>query len=750
MSSLLTPVRASHQPRPTIASTGSAALALIASTMAACATGPAHARGFEVDFVSNRSEDVRAIADVLQARAVSADTATVVLTAQAPARGFSLVELPSGRVRFQSTDPIDARPTIVGDVVISHHEHEVVAFDGSSGQIRWRKRDHGFPLTGVGGDGQVVAMTLGPGGLNRRVGYVLAVDVRDGRTLFEREVEQALGVPVAAAGYVFVPWGGQYLSVFSIATNTEQARLHSTDDVFARAELEGGALYFGGRSLYRFGVDATSGRRDPAKTLRPPREDLPGQPSLTMDGYQGAGVARNARERVMISYRTDPNRPDASTTDGLVYSVFHRVLFAVDARDGSVKWGHLHDADIVGSEPVRGGLLIADEQGKLALLDATDGHLRWRAETANRAIQAVFSVPIDFAPASTEGSEPPTSPADSLLAAAGGTDTRMVPARLFATQALASLTTADATRGLIEIASRASYPQELRSAAGEALATRQQGLEHLVSALDQHYDYLRGTVAPPVGYIAQALGRAHSSSGVAPLIRHLQDPETPANDLPKIVAALREIGDSTAVPALLDFLRLYHADDGMVPQVDGSDPINDRSVNDQEAVVSAMEQAALAVFQLGSPTQKQWLQAIAVDPNTVESLRPGLTRAMTGGASTSVAATSSSGTASGSNTILIDENDPNFLPPRLTARHINEGFEPVREQLRACLRPLSSQPAQVRFSFRFDGDGHITLPIVVTPASVQDCMVPIIQSVTLRRSGSPRDIGNYYLLGAPR
>lgn len=719
---------------------------------AGCTTTAAHSRGFEVDFVANRPDDVRAVNDVLQSHPASIDAALVVLTPQRPARGFALVELPAGRVRFQSNDDIDARPSVVGDVVITHSGREVRAYDAISGQIRWRKHDHGFPLTGVGGDGQTVALSLGPGGLNRRVGYLLAVDVRDGRTLFEREVTQALGTPTTVGGYVFAPWGGQYLSVFSIADNHEQLRLHSTDDVFARAEVEGSTVYFGGRTLYRFGPEMATGRRDPAKTLRPPREDLPGQPPLNMDGYEGAGVSRNARERVMVSYRADPDRPDAGTTDGLVYSVFHRVLFAIDAHDGSVKWGRSNDADIVGSEPVRGGIVIADESGSVSLLDATDGHVRWKSAGTIRALQGVLSIPINFAPSGGEGVESAQSPADSLLAAAGGTDTRMLPARIFATRALAALQTGDATRALVQIASRESYPPELRSAAGEALANRQEGLDHLIEALDQHYDYVRGTVSPPVGYIAQALGRARNSRGVAPLIRHLQDPETPATDLPRIIGALREIGDSSAVPAVLDFLRLYHADDGMVPQVDGSDPINDRSPSDQEAVVSAMEQASMTVQQLGTPTQKQWLQALMVDPNTVEPLRPGLQRAMAGTV-TPVSdgnGSATSTTANANNTVTIDENDPNFLPPRLTPRHISEGFEPVREELRACLRPLTSQPSQVRFTFRYDGDGHITAPIIVTPAEVQACMLPIIQGVTLRRSGSPREIGNYYLIGAPR
>lgn len=718
----------------------------------ACCGSPINARGFDVDYPSNRASEVRGIAESITQRPAREPDPTLVVTQLRPARGFIVYDLPSGRQRFRVDQEIDARPIVIADIVLSHSGREAIAWDATTGAIRWRRHDHGFSLTGAGGDGTAVALTFGPGGLNRRVGYLAVVDARDGRVLLEREVQQALGTPTVAGGFAFVPWGGQHLSVFDLQRNLEQTRLQSLDDVFARARVERTAVYFGGRNLYRFAPESASGRRDEARTIHVPRQDLPGNPPLTLDGYEGVAVQRNARERVALIVRPDPDAPNATPTDNLIYALFHRVVFAVDARDGSVKWGHLHNRDIAGAEAVRGGVVLVDDGGGVSMLDAQHGHRRWSTNVAAQPLQAVLGLPIDFAPG-TEGAETPTTPADTLLTAAGGTDTRMLPARIFATKALAAMAGADATRALLDIATRQSYPPELRAAAGEALATRTEGIDALIDALDTHYDWVRGTQAPPVGFIAQAIARARNTRGVAPLVRHLNDPETPATDLPRIAQALRELGDPSALPAMLDFLRIYHADDGLVPQVDGTEPINDRSVSDQEALVSALEQCAFALAHSSNPAHRRWVEAIAVDPNTVDGLRPGLRRALTGGQPGSG---SNNGNASGRTSLSSSTrsepeiDDPNIPPVHLTMEHIATAMEPYREEMLACLRGRSSMPSQVRITFRYDHEGHISAPSV-TPADLGPCILPIVSRVTLPRSQTPREIGTYYLIGgAPR
>jgi hypothetical protein len=720
---------------------GARAMGLLAALSAAACGATVRRGGFDVDFPSNVRSDLAAVIDASGSDEPVLDGATLVTTARPPDRGFSVFDLPSGQLRFQIRDEIDARPIVVGSLVLSHAGRELIGWDARTGRERFRRHDHGFSLTGAGGDGRSVAITLGPGGVNRRAGYLLVLDPRDGRVLLEREVPHSLGSPTARGDFALVPWDGQYLSVFDVRRNLEHARLLSADDVFARARAERGAVFYGGRAMYRLEPESAAGRRDPDRVLRVPREDLPGTPPLTLDGYEGLGVQRNARERVAVIARSDPAGRHAATTDELVYSLFHRVVFAINARDGAVRWGYLHDADVAGAEAVRGGLVLVDEDGHLVHLDATRGNVRWRHRVQGPVLQGILGLPIEFAPPS-EGGDPPRSAADTLLAAAGGTDTRLLPAREFAVRALARMSGEEATRALLDVASRGSFPQDLRRIAGQALAARTDGTPLLLEALEVHRDRVRGIEAPPVGFIAQALGRSRTSGAVAPLLRHLNDPETPADDLPHITAALRATDDRGALAGMLEFLQLFHADDGLVPQVDGAEAINDRSISDQEAIVRAMEHCVLALAAGGDGGDRRWLQAMADDPNTVEPLRPILRRAL--GADPASRAAEASAPRE-----TPEIEDPNIPPTHLSMARIAAAFEPRRESMLECLQGLSSVPAQVRITFRFDDEGRISSP-TVTPGELSACIVPLVLTVTLPRSQTSRDIGTYYLVGAVR
>ncbi|MEI8258281.1 MAG: hypothetical protein WCJ30_21605, partial [Deltaproteobacteria bacterium] len=457
----------------------------------------------------------------------------------------------------------------------------------------------------------------------------------------------------------------------------------------------------------------------------------------------------NARERVAVLSRPDPSRSGAHMLNDMVYVLFYRTVFALDAQ-GSVRWAYVHAAaDIAGASPVRGGLVFVDERGTAVMLDGRAGNAVYTQALASPTSQAVISVPVDFAPPRAS-EEPALTPAASLIAAAGGTDNRLLPARLFAARALAGIPGDEATRGLLDISGRRAYPQELRAAAGESLGHRTDGLDAMLLALATHADYLHQTEAPPVGFIARALANAHERRAIAPLIAHLSDPETPATELPPLVAALRDFGDPSAIPALLDFVRLYHADEGIVPPIGEGEGINDRSLSEQQAVNSALELAIGTIAQTGGPPERRWLQAQLDDTNTLEVVRAVLRRALSG---ESAAPGSSAGLAVGGNGTATaepaeDVDDPNIPPTHLTPEMIADGFEPVRAEMMHCLDGMTSRPAQVRLTFRYDSDGHVT-NVMVAPAVLQRCVEAIAPRVHLRTSQTPRDIGNYYLMGGP-
>jgi outer membrane protein assembly factor BamB len=724
----------------------------IALLWASCAQSVGPGAGFDIHFPDNRASDIGAIASQIASRPVAEEPTLVVVAPPAPARGIAVFSLPEGRRLWQTATRVDSRPVIAGGLVVAHANGQVIAWDARSGEERWHLPDQGYSLIGAGGDNDYVALSLGPGGISQRHGVFVVVDARSGSVRFEKEVEQALGVPTAVGGYAFVPWNGQYFSIVDIGSGRERARIRSQDDLFGRADHEGNAVYFGSRVLYRLSEASAVGHRQGSETYAIPPEDLPGNPPLLTDGYSAAFCGVNARERVAVVTREDPTRPGVHLLDDTAYVLFHRVLFALDASNGRVRWAHLHNADISGVEPVRGGVVFMDERGNAVMLDGRAGNVVYQQNLGQPTAQAVFSLPLTFAPPHAN-EEPAESPAATLIAAAGGTDNRLLPARIFATRALASIPGDEATRGLLDIAGRQSYPQELRAAAGEALAHRTDGVDAMLVALQRHADWLHQVSAPPVGFIARALANAHERRAVAPLTSHLNDPETAATELPLLVAALKEFADPAALPALLDFVRLYHADEGQVPPVGEGEGVNDRSLPEQNAINAALELAIEAIGQFGTPDDRRWLQAMADDANTLDPVRVVLERTLNGPSGAPANATASSGSngapnanGSGGGDDEPEIDDPNLPPPRLTADMISDGFSGVRDQMMHCMDGMTSRPSQVRITFRYDNEGHVS-NVLVLPAVLQRCIAQIAQGVTLRRSQTPRDIATYYLIG---
>lgn len=708
---------------------------VLAATLALGCAGHRSSAGFELSYAPSPTDEIAAITTRVRETPPGTIVPAVVVVPPAPLRGFSVFALPTGLRLGQTQDAIDGRPVLTGDLVIAHVPGGVAAWN-LDGTRRWQVEDHGMPLTGVARDRTRVALTLGGGGVMRRRGTLVVVGAYSGRVSIAREVPHALGVPAMAGDDLFVPWDGQNLSVFDAESGDEVARLRSRDDTYAFARREGDTVFFGARALYRFGPEVVPGRRDQVPHATFDHEELPGRPPFMNDPYTAPEAGVDARERVRTVWRPDPATASGTPAfaGSTVYALFHRDLFAMDARTGAVRWAYVHPADLSGVEVTREGVMAVDENGRAVFVSAARGVPVWRAEFRVPSVQAVFQVPLEFSPRGGVTDEVALTPVEGLLRAAGGTDTRLVPAQVFAIRALGAIDSPEATRAIVSVLAQRNLPAEVRTAVGNALAERTNGADAMLEALQMHYDYVRGTQSAPVGLLARGLVAAHERRGVSALIAHLHDPATPAVELPMIVAALRELRDPAAVPGLMDFLRMYHADEGALVPVTGGDPIDDRPVGEQTSIDSALEQSALAVAELGGPDAQDLLEELAHCASTSRIVRESLQRAQ------------------GSNTPAPAPNEgpenPDMVfhqpPPRLSSEMIGEALGQHRYELLECLRGAPSRPAQVRVQFFYDGDGRVS-NVTVNPASFQACMAPRIEHVRLPSSSAAREIGTWYL-----
>ncbi|MEZ4389882.1 MAG: hypothetical protein R3A48_02210, partial [Polyangiales bacterium] len=730
-------------------------LPLLFVLASSCAINAVSRGDFSLQRPASNASEVDAVAARVGAAHAPPPRSLAVLVAADPADGFAIHSLPDGARLGLVSARIQGRPLIAGEVVLARVGDEVVGY-GADGAARWRVPSRGVDLVGASADHGLVAFTLGGGGVSRRNSVLYVVDEASGSVRVRRDDRHAFGVPALIGDDLALPWDGQNLSIFSVATDTEVARVRSRDDVIGFALRAGPSLWYGARALYRFDRASATGQREGSTRFSFERTDLPGGAPFALDGYTSLRAGGDARERVRLLWRPDPAAVTARVAADTVYALFHQVVFGLDAQTRAVRWAHLHNANIVGAEATTHGALIVDEVGNLAALDAYDGHVTSRAALGGRTSQAVFQIGADFTLPSA-GEAPSRSAIETLSAVALSTETRLLPARTFAVNALAASREPGATAALVRVLTDTSVPPELRATAGEAVGRVTVANDAILRALEAHYDFITGSIAPPVGPLARGAAASADRRATSQIAAHLLDPATPTTALPELASALRALGDATAVPSLEEFVRRYHADVGRVVPPGGTDAIEERELGEQEHIDAALEQAIEALARLGGAREERLFARVEAHPNTPDPVRAAASRGLrlvrpasaptpeapeAPEASAPEASAPAPAVQTGATAAMGDRGvDLTLSMP--AARHsqpvIDAAFNEVRARLLACLRGAPSRPAQVRIQFRYDGDGRVSQAVVL-PTSFARCMAPVAQSVTLPPSAASREL----------
>src|SRR5262249_10133040 len=150
--------------------------------------------------------------------------------------------------------------------------------------------------------------------------------------------------------------------------------------------------------------------------------------------------------------------------------------------------------------------------------------------------------------------------------------------------------------------------------------------------------------------------------------------------------------------------------------VGSEEPINDRSLPEQEALDAALELAVQAVLQLGTPSDRRWIEYLANDPNTIQPVRQAIAHAMPQPREATQARATTTAADAGT--------EPGVPPVRVTREMIQDAFAPVRDEMIRCLDNSPSRPNQLRLSFRYDSTGTIS-DLAVAPAEYSACITPI-------------------------
>ena len=651
--------------------------------------------GEHIALVLNRLEANRA-----RATSVRRESAIALTVSASPSR-LSAFDLAASRSLWESAVELRSVPQLAGRSVVTHEGSEVVVRDLRTGRVTARIADRSLNLVGAageGGDGVIVLSTGGGVGA-----FSVVQGLHDGTPTFSAQMSQAFGAPAVSAGMAFVPWGHQNLSVLDLSSGGEIARLRSGEGVIASASALDGNVFFG-----QSGVALLSAETSPDFAVL--EQDMPANPQLLRDAYQPPQGANSAQNRVRLAYRPVAEAGQAGFSDGTVYLVFYRLVFALTEDGRLASWVAQIPRDAVGAQVVDGGVLVIDEGGGAHLLSTDDGREVWSAELGAGLVFASIAAE-GLTGGAPRGEAMPLR--DQLLSAAQNTDGRLVPLRELAVRLLAAMPEADVTANVIALCEDRTVTASVRNAACDALATRTLGNDHVIAALDRHATFLRGVRPPPVGALARAALGMGERRAIPLLVGHLRDPETAAADIAPLSEALASFGDGSAVGPLADFIRLYHAessDAGLEPGL----------------------AAALQAYRtLAGPTSRELLTEVADDAIALESVRNAARAQLASldapAPSETGTPTTDPGTEGGADMTITEADDTR--PAALTNTMLAELYEPHMPQLERCLVTPERVYQHARVVLVVDPQGQV-LMVTTNPPALNACIEPIVRGVT--------------------
>ena len=80
-----------------------------------------------------------------------------------------------------------------------------------------------------------------------------------------------------------------------------------------------------------------------------------------------------AADKVHLYARPQGTDSGASVSDDHWYATYFRLAMGFGTSQGKLGWVHLHTSDFIGGAAASGGLVMCDEQGGVASLDAKTG-----------------------------------------------------------------------------------------------------------------------------------------------------------------------------------------------------------------------------------------------------------------------------------------------------------------------------------------------------------------------------------------
>ena len=558
-------------------------------------------KAFSQNWQNDGGESIAAVYERVQHASMPTGTAIALGITKSELTGLML----NGKGKWKYTGPVDERPVITGDVVVTVGGGQLTALDAKSGQPLWKLPAPKGQLLGAGDDGSLTAMsfTMGAG----QGSQILVVD-RGGSIVQKMDVEPRVGTPALLGGVLFVPWSAQYVTAIDVESGKEIGRMLVRSQVSHALNI-GGSLYLGGRGLLRFDQRASKASEHLGSSVLLPERELPGKPMWLHDGAMAQTELATAKDKIRLYARPASTESGISIEGNRYMATYFRVVLGMSAGDSAVAWAKTTEMDVLGGDAASGGFVICDVGGGVRVLEGKRGGETLKLNIGHD-IDACIVQAGDLRIQGGGDTGPLSQQMENAILLEAS---QMVTMQRFLLRELATREDPEVTKTLIRLASSPRPPPMLRDDASGLLAARRHGAEHMLAALESRYDYLEGvTRIPPVGALADALAAMKEYKAASLLAEHLGDPATPIKDVLRAARALIKLGSSEEYPALQLFFSIH------------------RGTASDEDSVEAVIAAAQAMAKINPALSGPVLKAAAKDSQTVAGVKNGIA-SLTGG-----------------------------------------------------------------------------------------------------------------------
>jgi hypothetical protein len=572
--------------------------ALAASALLATACGGNLAKGvgapFSETWQSDQGKSIAALEERLRATKAPAATPVAVGINEA---GLYGVTLPGGK-RWAHQGTADTVPIVAAGVVVASNAGALFALDAGSGRQLWSVPVGNRKLRGAGDDGNVTVAVVA--GENPGKSRFIAV-TRTGQVVRTIDSTVDLGFPAVKAGIAFIPWSNQYVSAIDVQSGDEVARL-LLREIVTQARNFNGDLWFGEKGLVRFDEKIRLATTNQATHVGLAPRSLPGKPVWLGSGNQLWPISNSARLKIRISAQPTVADGSAHLTNHAYLASYFRVVLGLSEQDGGVRFVKSLGGDALGISAAQRGFAVCDATGKVSLLSEKGG------EAGSSDLGArLTACALDVTALSLTEAPPPPPLAEQIGQALAELTPEMAVAQKLLVDELTKQDDPLVTKILIDLTSSAKIPPDLRGAARKLIATRRSGKEHMLAALERHYDYVSDVLLPPpLGPLADALAAMNEVSATPLLARHLNDPANEMADVERAAVALGKLATPAEYEELRTFFALY------------------RATADEPSLVNAVVAIAGALLRIGGAPGKAVVERAAQDPLTQADVKRGL------------------------------------------------------------------------------------------------------------------------------